>query len=310
MTRYNEPSSIYKSMKNKYIIITTILSMFICLFYIYTIPFQKINKIKNILQSKNTEALSEHIDFPLLRENVKSQLKTSLIKEMNNDEEMTNNPFSGLTLGLGTIVIDKMVDSFITPSGIHSVIMGHDPRNSFKENSDVNHSEIDKPSTRSEPEIHMSYQSLKQFNITINNEDDSKSNVQLVLRRTGLIWKLTNIIFPLQVENKEPYVKGKIQERKLGQVKPTMEKIKIEVLNKGFYETDFESRITMDIKFTNKTNRAIRGFEGYITFYDIFDNKIQSILISYDKGLPVNGEKIWKGSINYNQFICLGLHIN
>ena len=295
-------------MKRKYIIFTAIISVFICLCYIYIIPFQKINKIKNILKSKHTEALSEHIDFPLLRENVKSQLKASFINNTDDSEEMTDNLFSGLTLGLGNILIDKMVDSLITPSGIHSVIMGHGFRNFFNESSDVNHSEIGKSSTTSKSEIHMSYQSLNQFDITIGSKDDPKNKIQLILRRTGLSWKLTNVIFPLSNEiknnlNKRAYVKKENQERNLESVESTIEKIKIKILSKGFYEGNFTSKITMDIKFINKTNKAIRGFEGYITFYDIFDNKIKSISISYDQGVPANGEKIWSGGIDYNQFI-------
>ena len=181
-------------MKNKYIIIIAILSTFVCLCYIYMIPFQKVHKIKSILQSKNTDVLSKHIDFPLLRENVKSQLKASFIKEMNNDKETKDNPGVGWALGLGTIIIDKMVDSFITPSGIHSLIMGRDPRN-FNTTSNTNPS-------KSEPEIQMSYQSLNQFKVSIVNEEGSLNNIQLILTRIGLNWKLTNIIFSLSTNDK------------------------------------------------------------------------------------------------------------
>jgi len=40
-----------------------------------------------------------------------------------------------------------------------------------------------------------------------------------------------------------------------------------------------------------------------LTFYDIFDNKISATKISYDKGIPANGSKVWKSGMDYNQFM-------
>ncbi|MBU4351355.1 hypothetical protein L6250_00955 [Candidatus Parcubacteria bacterium] len=85
-------------------------------------------------------------------------------------------------------------------------------------------------------------------------------------------------------------------------------KVSIEITNKGFHEADFMSgdyqdQITMDLKFTNETDKEIRGVEGVLTFYDIFDNKISATKVSYDKGIPANSSKVWKSGTDYNQFM-------
>jgi hypothetical protein len=86
-------------------------------------------------------------------------------------------------------------------------------------------------------------------------------------------------------------------------------KVKLEILKKGFSESDFSSgnyypeQITMNLKFTNETDKDIKGVEGTLTLYDIFDNKISSTSVGYDKSIPAHQNKVWESGIDYNQFI-------
>ncbi len=59
----------------------------------------------------------------------------------------------------------------------------------------------------------------------------------------------------------------------------------------------------MKLKFTNNTGQDIKGVEGTVTFFDIFDDKIKALNISYDEGLIIDEEKIWEVSTDYNQFM-------
>jgi len=81
------------------------------------------------------------------------------------------------------------------------------------------------------------------------------------------------------------------------QVKTETKKVTLEITKKGFNEADYMSgsyqdQITMSLKFTNTTDKEIRGVEGVLTFYDIFDNKISATKVSYDKGIPANDSKV------------------
>ena len=66
---------------------------------------------------------------------------------------------------------------------------------------------------------------------------------------------------------------------------------------------DFQNQITLDLKFTNETDKDIAGVQGILTLYDIFDNKISVITVSYDKGIPAHTSKVWASGIDYNEFI-------
>jgi hypothetical protein len=80
-------------------------------------------------------------------------------------------------------------------------------------------------------------------------------------------------------------------------------KVSLEDLTKGFNGRSYVPQITFNLKFANNTEKDIRGFEGVVTFSDIFDNEIQSVKFSYDQGLQANYEVTIEKAIDYNQFI-------
>ena len=85
-------------------------------------------------------------------------------------------------------------------------------------------------------------------------------------------------------------------------------KIDLEITKKGFHKADimagdYQDQITMDLKFTNKTDKNVKGVQGTITFYDIFDKEIKTLNIAYDKGIPAGQEKTWNSGTDYNQFM-------
>jgi hypothetical protein len=94
-------------------------------------------------------------------------------------------------------------------------------------------------------------------------------------------------------KNNEPVEQEKIKENE----------VDIKINSKDFIEGDFSSRITMDLEFTNKINRDIRGVEGLLTIYDIFDNEIKNVKVAYDQSIPKNSSKIWDTGLDYNQFM-------
>lgn len=81
------------------------------------------------------------------------------------------------------------------------------------------------------------------------------------------------------------------------------EKVDMEIVSKTFDVGDYRSFITMGFKFTNKTDKPVRGVTGVVVFYDIFNKEIYRSNVSYDKGVPAQESKTMVASIEYNQFI-------
>lgn len=82
-------------------------------------------------------------------------------------------------------------------------------------------------------------------------------------------------------------------------------KVDMEIVKKDFTQDayGFQKQITMDFKFTNNTGKAVKGVEGAVTYYDIFDHQIKSMNLTYDEGIPVGGSKVYHAGTDYNQFI-------
>lgn len=85
-------------------------------------------------------------------------------------------------------------------------------------------------------------------------------------------------------------------------------KVSAELLDKGFYQADpmdgeYQDQITLEVQFRNKTDKEIRGVEGVMTFYDMFDKEIMSSRVSFEEGIPANGTNTWDAVIDYNQFL-------
>lgn len=161
--------------------------------YIAISPLLVVNQIKVGIEEKNSELLSKNIDFPILRENIKEQLNAAMMAKVTS--EMENNPFGVLAAGLASKMADGIIDSFITPSGLSSLMQGKEPSKS----------PVETPSSSSlnnEEELFQdarySYDSINRFSVWVLNENDEE--IGFILRRNGVEWKLVNIIIPADKE--------------------------------------------------------------------------------------------------------------
>jgi hypothetical protein len=80
------------------------------------------------------------------------------------------------------------------------------------------------------------------------------------------------------------------------------EKVSLDKLTKGFNDNYISPQITFNLTFANNTDKDIRGFEGIVTFFDVFDNEIEALRLSYDQGLQARYEVTLEKAVDYNQF--------
>ena len=90
-------------------------------------PFMTMREIRTGLQSQDQEKLSENIDFPTLRQNLKDQLNAAMVKHVTSAPELKGNPFAGLAVALVPMFVDRMVDTIITPAGLANLMSGNAP---------------------------------------------------------------------------------------------------------------------------------------------------------------------------------------
>ena len=84
--------------------------------YVAASPYLTAYQLFTSAENKDAEALAENIEFPILRENVKSQLNASLSQQL--ASAGNDNPFAAMGAAFGSVVVNSMVDAFITPEAI------------------------------------------------------------------------------------------------------------------------------------------------------------------------------------------------
>jgi hypothetical protein len=162
-----------------------LITAIVCLFgYIATGPFLTLQGIKNGIESADMESLSDNVDFPVLRQNLKDQLNAQLSSTLTEDSDDWG---TKLASGFATLFTDKLVDNFVTPAGLSKLFSGEK----------INNGETPELSNMNNMFNNMSFalRSHNRFHALV--EGDNNKTVVLSLKREGLTWKLTNIILPL-----------------------------------------------------------------------------------------------------------------
>lgn len=156
--------------------------------YVAAAPYIAVHQMKYAAASRDGEALSEYIEFPSVRQSLKDQMNAAFMKEMTN--ELEGNPFAAVGAAFAGMMVDKLVDAYVTPAGITQLMLGENP----------NQNESGEPAGDSAQEpfanASMSYDSLSKFVVTVKG--DTGDEGKFILRRRGIGWKLTEILIPIK----------------------------------------------------------------------------------------------------------------
>lgn len=165
--------------------------LLVLLGWFYYTPFIAYDSLKKATERSDAKAVSEYVDFPSLRESVKSWVKASMINAM--VKEMKDNPFAGLGLLMVNAMVDPMVDAMISPAGIAAMMEGQTPKpdeNNGSEEQDGGGSSRAKDAA----DVTMGYTSFNQFEVTAKGGKDFE--VAQIFRRYGFTWKLAEVRLP------------------------------------------------------------------------------------------------------------------
>ena len=148
-------------------------------------PYIATYQLFSALKNGDAEALKRRVDFPELRESLKEEIKATMLQQAKKSiskASKEDNPMgllgAGLAAAFGPTLIDGLVDSFVTPSGLAQLI--------------ANPKEATKASNRrgefSPPKLNLAFfVGLTEFKIT------TREGVSLFLHLNGIGWKLNAI---------------------------------------------------------------------------------------------------------------------
>lgn len=150
-------------------------------------PYIALHQMKVAVQERDADALSDYVDFPALRENVKGQLMAQMSSKMDSPE-LKSNPFAAIGQAFGIAMVGTMVDKLVSPAGVVALMRGNDARAAGKTVDEYDHT------TEKAPDYELSYKGWGR--ITIHPRGEAQSGV-MTMKRDGLWgWKMTAFDLP------------------------------------------------------------------------------------------------------------------
>lgn len=175
--------------------------MILAVVWYFASPAYAMNQLKSAAESGDAVELEKRIDFPKVRESLKSQLRALMAREMAKPE-MADNPFGKLGGMLAMGMVDGMVEGFVTPESMAAVIeegkvqrMNAAPA---KEIFDAaNAPDYEKPAQQKQVEWQIERDGFDKFTATPSTPHGEPAP-SLLFERDGLGWKLSGMNLPAE----------------------------------------------------------------------------------------------------------------
>lgn len=171
--------------RRTWIVVAAILSVMV-LAYVGS-PFWAARQFKQAALSGDVDRLDAAVDFPSVRESLKSQLTIAMTEKMQSDPEMRSNPFAGLGMMIMPAMMGKMVDAYVTPDGMSAMMRSGRVRTARSADQ-----------VKADVDYDYSYRTLDRFAVTAKASDAKLDEVpSFVFERRGILsWKLVRIEMP------------------------------------------------------------------------------------------------------------------
>lgn len=149
-------------------------------------PYVAVRGFLAAAKKGDAEKLRGSVDFPAVRADLKPQLAAAVTTRMEQDPAMRGNPLAGLGKILMPSILDRMIDSVVTPEGIAALVRA----------GKVGHAETESAAPQ-RVDYGFHYVALNRFDVILRRQGAVGDRVKLVFERRGLFaWKLVRIALP------------------------------------------------------------------------------------------------------------------
>lgn len=156
-------------------------------------PALALSGLRDAAREGNKDELAERVDFPALRESLKSQFKAVLATKLADSRE--EGGFAMLGAAMAMSLVDPMVEGFVTPDALNRMI------------TKAQESAGDAAATDEGTGANWTVTRSGLSKFTARPEGDAANATGLVFLRDGLGWKLTDIEIPQSIlEAEQPSV--------------------------------------------------------------------------------------------------------
>lgn len=169
---------------------TPLLALLLCAAaaWLYFTPYMAVNRLQAAAERGDRQALDEMVDFPALRNSVKSEIQGSVARGI----QKGGGPFAALGSAMTGMIVSPVVDAAVTPEGIGLLMKGQRPTDDDRREDDENWRERTKISRR--------WEAADRFVIQYSDRQSGHEQIALIMRRDGLRWRLSGVRFPTEAE--------------------------------------------------------------------------------------------------------------
>ena len=151
-------------------------------------PYVSVYQMRSAAENRDAEKLSEYIDFPALKEDLKASFSAKMMAEA--AKAPSDEPFAAAGSMFAMALIGPMIDAMVTPQAVAMMMKGEKP-------TPANMAGLPAAS-QSEPKISTSYKGLNTFAVTVSEPENQDSHFKLIFKRHGFFtWKLTSAELPM-----------------------------------------------------------------------------------------------------------------
>ena len=170
-----------------------VLALALLLAYVVAGPFLAYNGIRDAVQAQDTGALARHVDFPVLRANLKAQVDDYVVRRAGPDAQASL--YGAVAVRIASGLAGGAVDTMVTPAGIGALLQGravwHRASGGGVTGNTYEHASPGDPLR--EPDYGFDSPSRVSTNVTGSPLRSST----VAVKRDGLQWKLTDIRLPI-----------------------------------------------------------------------------------------------------------------
>lgn len=153
--------------------------------WLYFTPHLAVKRMQEAAKAGDHQALARLVDFPAVRASVKAEVREAVSREFGEER----NPLASFGAALAGMVVEPLVDSFVTPQGIASAVRGERPSLGSGEGR------VEKEAK--DLVVARGYEGSDTFVLRFRDRDDGSERMALVMRRHGIAeWKLAAIRLP------------------------------------------------------------------------------------------------------------------
>jgi hypothetical protein len=290
-------------------------------------PYYAVYDLAAAVREGDVSTLEARVEWDSVRKGLRGDLNALLLPGLTSKD---GDSTSGSALGTGIAamlmptMIDRMLDSFLTPQAIAAAhrTTGTEAASSGTPNPPKNFNEITQMvrGFRLDQIKYAFFSGPLTFLVDFIPDHDPPLRHPFKFRfQWEGNWKLTRAMLPADtIEWLSSAAKTQDGSASPLSSKPVKSSpllteklpppLQVMLVSKGFKASniqarDFEDDILIKLKFTNVLDKDIRAFDGVLTFTDILDNEILSSKIAINEELRAGLDLTWKGSLKYNQFM-------